>query len=50
MLFSLLVSGLLGVVTAQFPPRPEGTTVVKSKVHENVTISFKEVCMLPLGI
>lgn len=30
-------------VAAQFPPPPEGVKVLKSKFHENVTISFKEV-------
>jgi len=34
-------------VAAQFPPKPEGLTVIKSKFHENVTISFKEVSMAP---
>lgn len=33
----------LQYVEAQFPPQPEGLTVLKSKFHENVTISFKEV-------
>lgn len=44
MLTSLVLGGLLGLATAQFPPEPEGITVLKSKLHENVTISFKEVC------
>jgi hypothetical protein len=30
-------------VASQFPPQPKGITVLKSKFHENVTISFKEV-------
>jgi hypothetical protein len=30
-------------VGAQFPPPPKGLTVLKSKFHDNVTISFKEV-------
>lgn len=39
-----LGAALFGVgVVAQFPPQPEGITVLKSKFHENVTISFKEV-------
>jgi hypothetical protein len=39
-----LGAALFGIgVVAQFPPRPEGVTVLKSKFHENVTISFKEV-------
>lgn len=32
-----------GITAAQFPPRPEGVTVLRSKLHENVTISYKEV-------
>lgn len=28
---------------AQFPPPREGITLLRSKFHENVTISFKEV-------
>ena len=35
--------GLFSLVAAQFPPKPEGITVLKSKFHENVTISFKQV-------
>lgn len=31
------------LVAAQFPPKPEGVTVLKSKFNENVTISYKEV-------
>ncbi|GAB1199423.1 hypothetical protein APSETT444_008772 [Aspergillus pseudonomiae] len=42
MLLSLVLGALLGVATAQFPPTPEGVTVVTSKLHENVSISFKE--------
>jgi hypothetical protein len=33
-----------GVVTlSQLPPQPEEITVLRSKFHENVTISYKEV-------
>lgn len=39
----LLLGGLAGLAAAQFPPTPEGVKVLKSKFHENVTISFKEV-------
>lgn len=39
----LVTGGLIGLAGAQFPPEPEGITVLKSKFHENVTISFKEV-------
>lgn len=28
----------------QFPPTPEGVTVLNSKFDENITISYKEVC------
>lgn len=28
---------------AQFPPPREGITVIQSKIHENVSISYKEV-------
>jgi len=34
--------GLLDLVTAQLPPTPKGLTILKSKFHENVTISYKE--------
>jgi hypothetical protein len=30
-------------VWAQFPPEPEGVTVLKSKFDERITISYKEV-------
>jgi hypothetical protein len=42
----LLSTGLawnLHGAVAQFPPKREGITVVQSKFHENVSISFKEV-------
>lgn len=36
--------GLVGAVGAQyFPSTPEGVTTLKSKFHEGVTISYKEV-------
>lgn len=38
-----LVTSLAGLALAQFPPKPEGVTVLRSKFHENVTLSFKEV-------
>lgn len=44
MLTGLVLGGLLSLATAQFPPKPEGITVLQSKLHENVTLSFKEVC------
>lgn len=40
---SVLLSALAGLAAAQFPPKPEGVKIVKSKLHENVTISYKEV-------
>lgn len=39
---SVVCSLALGA-KAQFPPKREGITVVQSKFHENVSISFKEV-------
>jgi hypothetical protein len=32
-----------GVVNAQFPPKPEGVTVLQSQVEEGVRLSYKEV-------
>ncbi|KAI5919445.1 carboxypeptidase C [Camillea tinctor] len=48
----LLFTSLLGLTYAQFPPKPEGLTVLKSKFHENVTISFKEprICETTRGV
>jgi hypothetical protein len=39
-------AGLAGVaqVQAQFPPKPEGVTVLESKLVEGARISYKEVC------
>ncbi|KAJ6444989.1 serine carboxypeptidase [Purpureocillium lavendulum] len=52
MLAAGLVLGLVGLAAAQFPPKPEGVTVLKSKFHENVTISFKEpgICETTKGV
>jgi hypothetical protein len=37
-------AGLLtGVVNAQFPPTPEGVTILESQLDEGVRISYKEV-------
>ncbi|KAE8391260.1 Alpha/Beta hydrolase protein [Aspergillus alliaceus] len=49
---SLVFAGLLGAVAAQFPPQPEGLNLIKSKLHENVTISFKEpgICETTPGV
>ncbi|KAL7941516.1 Alpha/Beta hydrolase protein [Trichoderma barbatum] len=48
----LLLGGLAGLAVAQFPPKPEGVTVLRSKFHENVTISFKEpgICETTPGV
>lgn len=35
--------GLVGLAVAQFPPKPEGQKVIKSKNYDGVTISYKEV-------
>jgi hypothetical protein len=36
-------AGFAGLAAAQFPPKQEGFTTLKSRFHENVTISYKEV-------
>lgn len=40
---SVVLSALAGLAAAQFPPKPEGVKIVKSKLHEDVSISYKEV-------
>ena len=40
---SFVFAVLMVLAHAQFPPTPEGVTVVKSKFHEGVTISYKDV-------
>lgn len=40
---ALVLGSIVGWAAAQFPPTPEGVRTIKSKFHENVTISFKEV-------
>jgi hypothetical protein len=52
MLFSKLVSfgvvgSLTGLAAAQFPPKPEGVTILESKLEEGVRISYKEVSISP---
>ncbi|KAL7807949.1 Alpha/Beta hydrolase protein [Trichoderma aethiopicum] len=49
---AVLLGGLSSVALAQFPPKPEGVTVLRSKFHENVTISFKEpgICETTPGV
>jgi hypothetical protein len=48
----LLISGLLAIASlatqilfahAQFPPKPEGVTILDSKFGDGVYISYKEV-------
>ncbi|KAK4154409.1 Alpha/Beta hydrolase protein [Chaetomidium leptoderma] len=48
---SFACSLLLGA-RAQFPPKREGITVIQSKFHENVSISFKEpgICETTPGV
>ncbi|KAK0748995.1 Alpha/Beta hydrolase protein [Schizothecium vesticola] len=43
---------IVGAVIAQFPPRPEGVTVLRSKFHPNVTISYKQpgICETTPGV
>lgn len=44
MFFLAVVSCLFGLVSSQyFPPTPENVTVLQSKFHPGVTISYKEV-------
>ncbi|KAK0386032.1 hypothetical protein NLU13_5869 [Sarocladium strictum] len=46
------LAAVFGVAEAQFPPTPEGLTTIKSKFHENVTISYKEpgICETTPGV
>ncbi|KAL5114536.1 hypothetical protein ACEQ8H_007569 [Pleosporales sp. CAS-2024a] len=37
-----MVGGLTGFVAAQFPPKPEGVTILESKLEEGVRLSYKE--------
>ncbi|KAK8040192.1 hypothetical protein PG993_008603 [Apiospora rasikravindrae] len=49
----LVLGGLLGgLACAQFPPKREGVTYLKSKIHGNVTISYKEpgICETTPGV
>jgi hypothetical protein len=39
----LPVGALTGLVVAQFPPKPEGVTILESQLEEGVRISYKEV-------
>ncbi|KAH7018139.1 carboxypeptidase S1 [Microdochium trichocladiopsis] len=51
-LLPLLLPLLSPFATAQFPPPREGITLLRSKFHENVTISFKEpqICETTPGV
>lgn len=42
-LLLLIASGVAHVAQAQFPPASEGIKVIKSKFHDGVAISYKEV-------
>lgn len=48
MLAAVLMTGLLCLARAQLPPTVEGVTVIKSKLHDGVSISFKEVNLIAL--
>jgi hypothetical protein len=37
------IGGFVGLVAGQFPPEPQGVTVLNSQVEEGVRISYKEV-------
>lgn len=47
-LTTLAITSLLGLASAQFPPKLEGVTVIQSKLHESVSISYKEVLFPPI--
>lgn len=40
---ALLLGSIAGLAAAQFPPPLTGVKTLKSKFHENVTISYKQV-------
>jgi hypothetical protein len=42
-IFGLAILFFPSASRCQFPPTPEGLTVVKSQLEEGVTISYKEV-------
>ncbi|KAI0445178.1 carboxypeptidase S1 [Xylaria telfairii] len=48
----VVAATLFGFIFAQFPPQPTGITVLQSKFHENVTISFKKpgICETTAGV
>ncbi|KAK8086000.1 serine carboxypeptidase [Apiospora phragmitis] len=48
----LVFGGLLGLASAQFPPKREGVKWLKSRFHEKVTISYKEpeICETTPGV
>lgn len=47
---TVVLGGLASLAAAQFPPEPEGLKVLKSKFHENVTITYKEASSVGAGI
>ena len=51
-LLSSLIVSCLPNAFAQFPPEPEGVTVLKSKFHEGIKISYKEpgICETTPGV
>ncbi|OJJ95789.1 hypothetical protein ASPACDRAFT_55057 [Aspergillus aculeatus ATCC 16872] len=51
-LTTLAIASLLGLTSAQFPPKLGGVTVIQSKLHENVSISYKEpgICETTPGV
>ena len=46
----VILGAFAGTAVCQFPPTPEGIKVLKSKFHENVTISYKEVSFWPCTV
>ncbi|KAK1757178.1 serine carboxypeptidase [Echria macrotheca] len=49
---SIILAGFVGTAVCHFPPKPEGVKVLKSKFHENVTISYKQpgICETTPGV
>lgn len=39
---SIALTLLVSLASAQFPPKPEGVKVLRSKHHDGVTLSYKE--------
>ena len=52
MMWSSLVAAtalLVPWARAQFPPEPEGITMLRSQFDNNITISYKEVSAMPIA-